>query len=149
VSTSPVLFSPVGSCFLRDIIAVAVAGRTQGFYRSSGRNSKREGCWLPFDGITLQIGYNAWFDKNQYCRGLEADARLFRYGTEELLAVSDALGDLEIPSLEVVSPSVVNARLGYEPCVARLTLPMINVHLERCAAEKLARHAGSAASLVW
>lgn len=87
----------------RDIILVD----KQPFYRSTGRNSGMAGAWLPFDGVGLYLG-KFWFDKSQYCFGG------YRYGNDDLKAISDELAKLEIPEGEPTRPEEINKWLGTE-----------------------------------
>jgi hypothetical protein len=53
----------------------------QPFYRSSGRNSRKPGAWLPFDGIVPFP--DPWFDKSRFCPDALEGTPLWRYGTED------------------------------------------------------------------
>jgi len=86
----------------RDIIWVEKGDLRQGFYRSTGRNSRMPDVWLPFDGVGWIFNY--WFDKQRFCENCE----LVRYGNSELKEISDYLATLDIPKGEVTKPYEIN-----------------------------------------
>lgn len=89
----------------RDIVRVEMPGPSLGgqhghrlpwqpFYRSSGRNSRRPGLWLPFDGIA-PLPDGPWFDKSRFCKLGRANP-LYRYGTEDYKTAGAMLDALTI-----------------------------------------------------
>lgn len=89
----------------RDILVVELEdGTMQPFYRRSGSGdavgddallttSGGGGAhmWVPFDGIGQYGMGRHWFRKTRFTQGRTADDPLYRYGTEELKDVGDAL----------------------------------------------------------
>lgn len=106
----------------RDIIKVNIDGKEQGFYRSTGRHSKKAGEWLPFDGLVVipHTEHVVWFDKSKYVYDYKlgehntVPQELHRYGTEELKAISEELTSLEIAEGEETLPSEINRWLNYD-----------------------------------
>lgn len=105
----------------RDIVRVEMPGPPmspsmvplphQPFYRSSGRNSRRPGTWVPFDGI-LPLP-NVWFDKSRFCRRTMKGTPLYRYGTLEYKAAGMMLDMLDIePAQETTDVDAINRWLG-------------------------------------
>lgn len=94
----------------RDIIRINQNGRRQGFYRSTGRNSKRPNEWLPFDGITCP----PWFDKTRFCSRELIDKGLERFGTEENKKISEKLNKQSIPQGIEASELEINLFLKSE-----------------------------------
>lgn len=111
----------------RDIVRVEMPGPPmspsmeplphQPFYRSSGgRNSRRPGTWLPFDGI-LPLP-NVWFDKSRFCRRTMKGTPLYRYGTleykaaGEMLDMLDAAGAIKKKATETTDIHAINRWLG-------------------------------------
>lgn len=81
----------------RWIVAVRLPdGAVQPFYRSSGHNSGKPGTWLPFDGLAYQ---GLWLNKSRFVHNppyqILPDPRYHRYGSPELMEVSDWLGGQE------------------------------------------------------
>lgn len=102
-------------CFRdRSIIRVTMAGgEVQPFYRSTGRNSGMAGEWLPFDG--LQLYPVEWFDKTRFSDVSPETKRggpLYRYGTAELKAASEALGHLTISKGRNAAAQTINKWLA-------------------------------------
>jgi hypothetical protein len=90
----------------RDVILVHCEdGWKQGFYRSSGRNSGKEGRWFPFDGYVEKIH---WFDKGRFCLYGQKYTELERYGYQILKEVGDYLCGLEIGAGKEVGGDEVN-----------------------------------------
>jgi hypothetical protein len=89
----------------RDIIVVELEdGTMQPFYRRSGSGDAvgddallttggggGAHMWVPFDGIGQYGMGRHWFRKTRFTQGRTADDPLYRYGTEELKDVGDAL----------------------------------------------------------
>lgn len=109
----------------RDIVRVAMPGPPtwpsgphgpaqtqlpiQPFYRSSGRNSRMPGHWLPFDGIHPQ----PWFIKDRFCDRKLKGSPLYRYGTEEYRAAGLMLDAMTIePAAETEDIHAINKWLG-------------------------------------
>lgn len=89
----------------RDIVRVEMPGPSLGgvhghrlpwqpFYRSSGRNSRKPGAWLPFDGIVPFP--DVWFDKARFCPDELEGTPLWRYGTEDYKTAGAMLAALTI-----------------------------------------------------
>lgn len=81
----------------RDIIKVYKGDKVQPFYRSTGRNSGKEGTWFPFDGLEI---FPLWFDKRKFVwkpGKNDVPEHLHRYGTDEFKAISDRLGEMNLP----------------------------------------------------
>ena len=91
----------------RDIVKY----KGQGFYRSTGHNSKMPGKWLPFDGI-MNIGFcRNWFDKTEYCIP-KVQADLNRFGTVILMKWSSELEVMALPPGKFATPRQINRFLG-------------------------------------
>ena len=85
----------------RDMVVVDVPNHgPQAFYRSTGKNSRKPGEWLPFDGISPIRG--GWFDKSRFT-GSELSEDMMRYGTPELKAMSERLTAMDIPEGQVIA----------------------------------------------
>lgn len=105
----------------RDIVRVEMGdGTVQGFYRSTGNNSKRAGEWFPFDGLeespSSEMG-RGWFQKDRFAEGGAEDPShpLHRYGSEEMREHGELLRASEVPAgREVSTPEEVNAWLRGE-----------------------------------
>jgi hypothetical protein len=95
----------------RDMVVVDVPNHgPQAFYRSTGKNSRKPGEWLPFDGISPIRG--GWFDKSRFT-GDELSEDMMRYGTPELKAMSERLTSMDIPEGQVIaSQRDINAWLN-------------------------------------
>ncbi len=95
----------------RDMVVVDVPNHgPQPFYRSTGKNSRKPGEWLPFDGISPLRG--GWFDKTRFT-GSELSEDMMRYGTPELKAMSERLTAMNIPEGQVIaSQRDINAWLN-------------------------------------
>lgn len=103
----------------RDIVRVLLdSGEIQPFYRSSGKNSRLPGAWLPFDGIQiLRITRHAehtWMDKQRFTErpSLQEGTPLHRYGTDELKQISEALGSMDIAEGQTHRAQAINKWLG-------------------------------------
>jgi hypothetical protein len=99
----------------RDIVRVPMPdGSVQGFYRSTGNNSKRAGEWFPFDEVGRDE-QGEWFVKDRFSSGEMEDPAhpLHRLGDPYNRNVSEALGAADIKSgREVSTPDEVNSWLG-------------------------------------
>ena len=95
----------------RDMVVVDVPNHgPQAFYRSTGKNSRKPGEWLPFDGISPIRG--GWFDKSRFT-GNELSEDMMRYGTPELKEMSERLTSMDIPEGQVIaSQRDINAWLN-------------------------------------
>jgi hypothetical protein len=94
----------------RDIVKTELAGASQGFYRSTGRNSQMPMVWLPFD----RLYESGWFDKSVYA---DYDLNnnktpLHRFGTHLNRGVSRILGMMNIPEGNESNIEEVNKFLG-------------------------------------
>ena len=85
--------------FERDIVVVKIGGQRQGFYRSTGRNSGKPKQWLPFDGISFgRFVGTVWFNKSHFCDIFpDSSHSMNRYGSSELLTISQELEKMNIP----------------------------------------------------
>lgn len=102
----------------RDIIKVTLDnGKTQPFYKSTGRNSRMEGVWLPFNGILTAMGRVVWFDKRGYRVPEDKEATIDRYGNELLKEISNKLAQINIPEgteeEDINEITEINRWLGY------------------------------------
>ncbi len=96
----------------RDIkVLIMSDGKQQGMYKSSGINGGMRSRWLPFDGIVFE---GHWFNKIRYVQDSKPSLpnHLHRFGTEELLKVSDSLTALDIERGKEVPYLDVNLALG-------------------------------------
>lgn len=90
----------------RDIVVVVTNDKRQAFYRSTGINSGRPGVWFPFDGICVLPRLGLWFVKQRFVLPEQMHTPLYRFGTDDLLAVSTWLGSQNIPLCNDVRPSM-------------------------------------------
>ena len=73
----------------RDILTIETEGLRQAFYRSTGRNSGREGVWFPFDGVSVDgVPLHFWFHKSRF----KGKGELYRFGLIEYKVISDFFG---------------------------------------------------------
>ena len=96
----------------RDVVAYDLDGVKQPFYRSTGRNSGMPGVWLPFEGWAPPhpLAPKGWFIKYK-------TRRYGRLRNEACQAVSEALGEMNIPEGHDVSGEELNAFLRASGCV--------------------------------
>lgn len=103
----------------RNIVVVVTPDKRQPFYQSTGRNSGMPKEWFPFDGIKFPDSAGEWFDKRAYVFDPKEPwnkygfGKLYRYGTQYLFEISQALKTMNIPDgLKVESGMDVNLFLG-------------------------------------